>query len=149
MLLKKANRYPSKYGVYYCVPNKTLTGWNVLTLQERDPDTGDFNYPEEGESVYAHANLYLEVVFYFQKEFGIDISDIGRRCIPRGRIAPGCKILHGNDTPKEVYYKIVDLFGYTNITHEFVEDDYQAMDSADKEHLIRRFPEINQLMERV
>ena len=146
--------YPS-VGVSYAVPSVSKTGWELMSLVERDADTGEYS-GMSGVNL-AHYNLYPMVIEYFQVHFDIDISSVGRKCLPRVRIESpesliegkreghGWLVLHGNDMPSILNHQILDEFGLRNVSPDFKYVAYETMDSTDKSQLIRLVPFIKEL----
>lgn len=147
--IAKFGKYPSS-GVYYCLPNKSKTGWVLSHITERDVDTGEGSLPE---SELSHAQQYSFVVSYFQENFGVDISDIGRRCLPRGRIIDQKDgkgfwiILHGDDTPGIMRHQIISEFGLSGVRNsKWQYDEYESMKKEQTERLITRCPFMKDLL---
>lgn len=156
--IKRQASYPS-IGVYYLVPDQTKMGWMVFALAERNPDTGEHSGLSEMD--LAHSNLYAEVVYYFDSMFGVDISDIGRNCLPRGRIsapetaipgtlsAHGWKVLHGNDTPTYLRHEVVAEFGLNSVDPEWEHQKFEETDPLAKNELIKKVPFMHRLFEKL
>ena len=139
--------YPS-IGVYYVVPDKSLSNWTLLSLAQRDPLTGE---TQNIEADLCHYQLLGNVVSYFLANFNIDIGDIGKRCLPRGRIElqnDQWKVLHGNDTPAVVRNQIVDEFGLHSVTTKWEYSEFQSILNRDQEKLVLRMPEMKELFEK-
>jgi hypothetical protein len=147
--IAKFARYPSR-GVYYCLPSKDASHWILLHRTERNVDTGE-GFTVESE--LSHAQQYSEVVEYFQQNFNVDISDIGRRCIPRGRIEKGKVdwiIQHGDDTPITMRHQVIAEFGLSglsNVNWEF--DSYESMEIEQRQRLLERCPLLKPLFEKL
>lgn len=141
--------YPS-IGVYYVVPDKSLSNWVLLSLSQRDPLTGE---SQNTEADLCHYQLLGNVVSYFLTNFNIDIGGIGKRCLPRGRVElqnnNQWKVFHGNDTPAVVRNQIVDEFGLHSIMAKWEYSEFQSMLDRDKEILISRMPEVKELFEQL
>ena len=137
--------YPS-VGPYYVVPDKSRTGWTLLSLAERDPITGEKLF---SESELCHFELLGNVVEYFKTNFSIDISGIGKRCLPRGRIEHinNWQVLHGRDTPTMVRNQIVDDFGLHAVIPDWNYSEFQSMLDRDQERLILVAPFMRELFD--
>jgi len=146
--LNKQALYPS-IGVCYAVPNVSKQGWDLMFMSERNADTGEYN----GIPVMnlAHYNLYPMVIEYFQKNFEIDISMIGRKCLPRARVEKetkehGWRVLHGDDMPTVLPHQILDEFGLRNVNPTFEYTLFEKMDPTDKTRLIEQAPFMKKLL---
>jgi hypothetical protein len=97
------------------------------------------------------------VIEYFQKNFDIDISMIGRKCLPRARIeAPeialegvrqghGWLVLHGNDLPSILNHQLLDEFGLRDVKPIMKYVAFETMDPIDKKKLIEQVPFMKEL----
>jgi hypothetical protein len=141
-------------GIYYCVPSPDKNTWLVLAETAFDVDTGDF---KNADHQLSHGLQYIQVVDYFKENFNVDISDIGKNCIPRGRVdflavAGKSKyiVLHGNDTPYIVIHQIISEFGLSGIsdvTWEYT--PFEAMDLDSKVALLKRCPFMEELFDKL
>ena len=135
-------------GVYYALPERSKTNWVIFPITEVNVDTGEFQYPEYE---LTHGQMYATVVGYFQDNFGEDISDIGRRCLPRGRVekvGDVWKIYHGSDSPMAIRHEILTEFGFGGKpNYSFEYSGYQAMEEPEKLRLIERVPFMKELFE--
>jgi len=145
----KWGKYPAK-GVYYCLPTKDCSHWLLYKVTERNVDTGTDFIPDYE---LTHGMQFEFVVQYFQENFNVDISDIDKTCLPRGRVDPATVdgksvwvVLHGGDTPQRIRHQIISEFGLEgnpNVVWE--EDTFERMNPDAEQRLIHRVPALEGL----
>lgn len=137
----KFGRFPSK-GIYFCVPVPQWKFWRLYKATTVDVDTGEKATPD---AELDHDAQFPFVARYFKEVFGVDISGLGKRCLPRGRVLGPEEtggqwvILHGNDTPERMRHQIRAEFGLDGMKDVVWRgEEMEAMDSDEKRKLIEK-----------